>query len=347
MLFRSTKDESVACIQDGDALTFTPTVYGPVPVQAILTDAAGNTLTTDAVTLTVTPPLVPPTISAFSSSQSSISPGQSTTLSWTVANATSVTLTPSCAISGNSCTVSPATTTTYTLTATGPGGNAMATATVTVIVPQITSVVNGGTFAPGITPNMWVTIFGNNLGDPNPQILSCPYPWPQQCGRAQVQIQFAGQKVNALLRYVSPTQINFWVPDIVPVGSNSLVVTSLTQNADGTMSSSLPVPVDIVTFAPAILAITGQAAAGNVITLWAMGLGPVQPGPYGLMWTTNTVVTINGIGCEIQFSGLAPGYIGLYQVNVFVPTSMSGGDQLVILIQDGIASPAIRVKVTP
>jgi uncharacterized protein (TIGR03437 family) len=194
---------------------------------------------------------------------------------------------------------------------------------------------------------MWATIYGTNLGQNNPQTLACSYPYPQQCFGAHVQIQFAGQTINALLFYVSPTQINFWVPDTVPIGSNALVVTAKTQNTDGSMSSSTPVSVDIVTFAPAILAITGQAAAGNVITLWAMGLGPVQPGPYGLMWTTNTVVTINGIGCEIQFSGLAPGYIGLYQVNVFVPTSMSGGDQLVILIQDGIASPAIRVKVTP
>ena len=38
------------------------------------------------------------------------------------------------------------------------------------------------------------------------------------------------------------------------------------------------------------------------------------------MWTTTTpVITINGIQAQILFSGLAPGFIGLYQVNLIVP----------------------------
>jgi uncharacterized protein (TIGR03437 family) len=257
-----------------------------------------------------------------------------------------VTLTPSCAISGNSCLVSPATTTTYALTATGPGGIATATVTVTVIRPQITSVVNGGTFAPRITPNMWATIFGTNLVS---EVVNCSTPpYPQQCGNALVEIRYAGQTSDALIYYASPTQINFYVPADVPAGSGALVVTAQTQNTEGSLSSSTPVPVDIVTFAPVILAITGQATVGNVITLWAMGLGPVQLGAYGLMWTTtNTVVTINGISVVVEFSGFAPGLTGVYQVNVLVPSGIPAGEQSLILTQDGVASLAATVKVMP
>jgi uncharacterized protein (TIGR03437 family) len=204
------------------------------------------------------------------------------------------------------------------LTATGSGGIATATVTVTVIRPQITSVVNGGTFAPGITPNMWATIFGTSLSS---QTVVCPYPYQQECGGARVQMNYAGQIVFAQLYYVSPTQINFYVPTDAPVGNGSLVVYSQIINTDGSVNTSSPATVDIVTFAPVILAVTGQATAGSVITLWAMGLGPVQLGAYGLMWTTNTSVTINGTAGDVQFSGLAPGFIGLYRACVACPPS--------------------------
>ena len=347
---------------DGNSVTFTfgPLGTGRFSVQLTDPNNPSQTVMTDPVTITIVPaPL--PTISA-KATPSSIQSGQTTTLSWVGVNAGSVTESPigdgdlvanpnichgTYVGNSNSCTVSPQTTTTYTIMALNGTGNASTTVTVTVVppAPAITSVVNGGTFVPGITPNMWATIYGTNLGQNNPQTLACSYPYPQQCFGAHVQIQFAGQTINALLFYVSPTQINFWVPDTVPIGSNALVVTAKTQNTDGSMSSSTPVSVDIVTFAPAILAVTGTATAGNVITLWAMGLGPVEAGLFNLMWTTtNPVVTINGINCNVQYSGLAPGFIGLYQVNVVVPSGLSGGDQPVILIQSGVASPAFKIK---
>jgi uncharacterized protein (TIGR03437 family) len=320
-------------------------------VQVILTDSAGTQLTTGAANIAVALP-PPPIINSFTANPSNLQSGQSALLKWVVTGETicvSVSASLSC-IAGNSFSVSPVQTTTYTLTAWGLGGTVTATATVTVTVtgPQITSVVNGGTFAPGITPNMWATIYGTNLGQDNPETLACPYPYPQQCRGAQVQIQYSGQTVNALLYYVSPVQINFYVPTDVPVGSGVFVVTAQTKNSNGSLSSSAPVPVDIATFAPVILAVTGQATAGSVITLWAMGLGPVQLGAYGLMWTTtNTVVTINGISVVVEFSGLAPALTGVYQVNVLVPSGIPAGQQSLILTQDGIASLAATVKVTP
>lgn len=63
--------------------------------------------------------------------------GQSSTLTWSSTNATSLTLSPGIgAVSAEGTqSVSPQDSTTYTLTATGPGGSADATAHVTVIVP--------------------------------------------------------------------------------------------------------------------------------------------------------------------------------------------------------------------
>ncbi|MGA9668718.1 MAG: immunoglobulin domain-containing protein, partial [Terracidiphilus sp.] len=76
-----------------------------------------------------------PTISSFSSSPSQIVVGSSTTLSWNVANATSIAITPgtfSTTTLTGSTTVSPTSTTVYTLTATNANGSKTATTSVSV-----------------------------------------------------------------------------------------------------------------------------------------------------------------------------------------------------------------------
>jgi len=77
----------------------------------------------------------PASISSFSASKSSIEVGETVVLTWTTANAASVTISPgvgTVAATGST-TVTPAATTTYTLTASGKSGSSVSsTATVTV-----------------------------------------------------------------------------------------------------------------------------------------------------------------------------------------------------------------------
>ncbi|HJU82746.1 MAG TPA: hypothetical protein VJ600_00905 [Holophagaceae bacterium] len=84
---------------------------------------------------TSTPPR--PAIASFLATPSVIAPGQSSTLAWTVQNATTVTLDGS-AITATSKAVTPSATTTYLLTATGSGGSVSASVTVSVgtLVPK-------------------------------------------------------------------------------------------------------------------------------------------------------------------------------------------------------------------
>ena len=107
------------------------------------TNAAGSV--TSTATVTVTAAQSKPSISSFTAGPASISPGGSSTLSWTVTGAASIAITPgsftSTSASGST-NVSPAATTTYTLTATNSAGSVTATAVVTV-----TSSGGGGALA--------------------------------------------------------------------------------------------------------------------------------------------------------------------------------------------------------
>ncbi len=90
----------------------------------------------------VTPPPPPPPpppakpTASLTASPASIERGQSSTLTWSTENATTVTIEGIGTVDANgSRDVSPADSTTYTLTAKGPGGEASANARVTVTVP--------------------------------------------------------------------------------------------------------------------------------------------------------------------------------------------------------------------
>jgi uncharacterized repeat protein (TIGR02543 family) len=92
-----------------------------------------------------TPPSVP-IINSFSAAPSTITVGESSTLSWSVTDATTVTIdhgVGTVALSGST-TVSPITTTTYTLTATNTAGSVTATTTVTVTVGSAFTVTYDG-----------------------------------------------------------------------------------------------------------------------------------------------------------------------------------------------------------
>jgi Ig-like domain-containing protein len=97
----------------------------------VVSNSAGS-VASNSATLTVNN-ILAPTVT-FSANPATLAQGQSSTLSWSTTNATSVSIDNGigAVAIGGSFTVSPTATTTYTLTATGPGETTTAAVTVTV-----------------------------------------------------------------------------------------------------------------------------------------------------------------------------------------------------------------------
>ena len=92
------------------------------------------------------------------------------------------------------------------------------------------------------------------------------------------------------------------------------------------------------------------AGAGDYIEIFVTGLGMATPGgdPNGKVLPTGSVapangsvlyqtvqkptVTIGGVATPVLFSGIAPGYAGLYQINVQVPGGVTPGDDVPIAV---------------
>jgi uncharacterized protein (TIGR03437 family) len=169
----------------------------------------------------------------------------------------------------------------------------------------------------------------------------------------------------APLFFVSPGQMNFQVPLIV---SSAPVTVTLTVVQGAQVTS---VPVVIRPYSPSLFTTNAQgmgqasaviagtatlaapagttsdsrpAKAGDFLSIYCTGLGDVtnRPGvgnPAGSSPLSQTIatpsVTIGGVQAPVQFSGLAPGFVGLYQVNVQVPAGVTVGDNVPLTLTIG------------
>jgi len=214
----------------------------------------------------------------------------------------------------------------------------------------------------GVAPGSYIALFGVNFASA-PQGYSTPY-LPVAIAQTSVSFDSANGSAPGHLTYISPGQVNVQVPWEMQNQSTAQIKVSI-QDSSGALYS-LP----LVPYAPGIFASNGSAAAldasfhvisvsnpakqGQNISIYCNGLGPVtnQPasgdpaqGPPNLSNTTTTpTVMIGGQNAPVLFSGLAPGYAGLYQINVTVPNVGSGVKPVTVAI-GGVTSQPVNLAV--
>ena len=231
-------------------------------------------------------------------------------------------------------------------------------------VPTITSAVNGASFQPPIVPNSWATLKGSGLA-------TAPDTWANAIVNGQLPTTLDSVKVTiggqpAYINYISAGQINLLVPDIAP-GPQQVIVTNsagtssaFTANVTQYGPAFFPWPSNQVvatrqdfswavkngTFAGTT---TTAAKAGDTVILWGTGFGPTSPAaPVGVVtpsdqtYSTATLptVTVGGMSATVYGAALAPGFAGLYQIAIQVPTALENGDWPVVATIGGVQSAA-------
>ena len=181
--------------------------------------------------------------------------------------------------------------------------------------------------------------------------------------------------VQAPLLFVGPNQINFQVPP--GIGLGSAVPAQLTK-PDGT---TLLTTLNITATAPGIFSVlqNGQgqgavlnqdntpnglpifvgaspAARGSVIQIFATGggdttpsllPGEAAPASGNPLILTNAQPSVEvGNEAAVTFSGMAPGYVGLWQINAVVPQSVTPGNAVPLVINFGsVSSNTVTIAV--
>ncbi len=213
--------------------------------------------------------------------------------------------------------------------------------------------VNAATSAPftgHLAPGEYLTLYGSNLA---PSPASAPkLPLPTTLNKVEVMIN----GVAAPLNYVSPTQISVVVPFVI---TQSVAQIQVINN--GTPSNTVTQFVGsssagVFTYDPSggignadalditnhysVIGPSNPAQIGDTVAVYLSGLGAVtgstQAGsagpstsPYANTVNPSAVYLDDPAGnlnqASVYFSGLAPGYAGLYQVNFGVPTGVASG----------------------
>ncbi|MEO8128277.1 MAG: S8 family serine peptidase, partial [Bryobacteraceae bacterium] len=105
----------------------------------------------------------------------------------------------------------------------------------------------------------------------------------------------------------------------------------------------------------AVVTPSNPMRTGQIVQFFVNGLGPVaagtqpasgeaSPGTQPLALTQTTpVLTIGGRAATVQFSGLAPGLVGVYQVNALVPRDIGSGFQPVAISIGGVTSSSSTI----
>jgi uncharacterized protein (TIGR03437 family) len=96
---------------------------------------------------------------------------------------------------------------------------------------------------------------------------------------------------------------------------------------------------------------TNPATGGEVLTMYATGLGLTNPAVASGLPSTGAAstvlpvrVTLGGADVSVQYAGLAPGQVALNQVNIAVPPGLSGDVPLVVIV-GGRASNVVTINV--
>jgi uncharacterized protein (TIGR03437 family) len=228
------------------------------------------------------------------------------------------------------------------------------------------SIANSAASVTGLyAPNTFVTIYGENLAYTTRALAVSDIVGgllPTVLGTTGVRVLI--NNIPANIYYVSPTQVNLLIPTSLVPGPVmlQLVVDSLAGPAIPIMLQSAA-PSLFQLDAMTVLAVhldgstitsASPAQPGEVVVLFASGLGPTNPAAIpnqipqqaaSVTPMSSFTMQINGAAVnpqQILYAGVVPTFAGLFQINVQLPNDTPSNPQIQIGYS-GIMSPAGRV----
>lgn len=204
-----------------------------------------------------------------------------------------------------------------------------------------------------IAPGSIVSIFGAALSSRTASFTSAPLPTTL----GDTTVTFNG--LPSPLYFASPQQVNAQVPFELTGASaiaevNSAAGTSVTKFAISPAAPGIftlnnlgtgdAAAIDAVSYA--LVTSKQPIAAGGYLAIFCTGLGAVSPAPVtggvpgnpAPQTTVKPDIRIDGASAPLLWAGLAPGFVGVYQVNVQVPLTLTPGSHQIQVVINAAAS---------
>jgi uncharacterized protein (TIGR03437 family) len=214
--------------------------------------------------------------------------------------------------------------------------------------PTALALVNAASYDSTVAPGSLAALFSANMTAQAPQAASS-VPLPTTLAGITVKVN----GITAPLLFASAGQVNLQVPSGVAAGTATVEVfnggaspvsagtATVTEAAPGiftfagteqaaALNSDYTINADFDVFAG-----SRPEASGNFVIIYATGVGNTNPlvadgqpapsSPLAVATGTTTVAVDGGQGAvaaQVLYSGLAPGFVGLWQINLLLPASL-------------------------
>ena len=232
-----------------------------------------------------------------------------------------------------------------------------------VAPPKITSVVNAADGKLPVAPGGLISVYGQQMAPVN--IATNEIPLPTALGESCLTVN--GVAVPVL--FVSSQQINGQLPFNVDGNAQMTLRTpgGISDNFNFSILSAAPSvfhtgaagpETGLATITRAdngeFVTPTNPVHPGDSIVIWATGLGRTtpaidsgMPAPADplLSAVIQPIVQLGGVALDVQYAGLVPGAVGLYQINATVPRSAPLGLSIPLVIAQGGSSTSLDVRV--
>jgi uncharacterized protein (TIGR03437 family) len=233
-----------------------------------------------------------------------------------------------------------------------------------VAPPHITSVVNAGDFKADVAPGGLISVFGTQLSPIN--MASSEIPLPTALGNSCLSVN--GLPVPML--FVSSTQVNAQMPNQA-IGNVTLILHTpggtsdnynlvIQPNAPSVFLAGVGPQTDV----PTVVRYDDNELvtdshpihrkSNTALVIYLTGLGQTSPAvPSGqpapvtplAVSMVQPTVTLGGTNLPVLYSGLAPGLVGVDQINVSVPFTVPDGMSVPLVIAQGGVSTTIPERV--
>ena len=229
------------------------------------------------------------------------------------------------------------------------------------------SYASGGRSANGLAPGSLAALFGSNLATET--LIPDPILMPTQLGGTTVTVG----GIAARLLSIAPGQIDFQVPASLSGPAAVIVTTRLGSSAPYTITTDGNFGVFTRGFAgcgPAaalnpprdgVVSVNSPEASlspGDNFAIFGTGLFPIDPAPPDGIPAPSSplaeykgelsgaVFDIDGPAGPIDFAGLAPGWVGLNQLNLRLPEGVRDGCAVPVLVSAGTSGTSKPVTLS-
>lgn len=226
-------------------------------------------------------------------------------------------------------------------------------------MPVISSVVNAADQLPALAPGSLIVIRGSNLSPVN--IATQTMPYPTALGESCLTVN----GVPVPMIFVSSSQINAQLP-FQAVGNVSMILRTPGGVSDSYNLTILPAAPSIFRSADANAPLVVRAAnnevttmsnpvrGGDTLVIYNTGMGratvevpagqpaPADPLPTALVQPT---VQLGDVELPVLYAGMTPGEVGVYQINVYVPTWVKKALTQTLRVTQGGYTTSVTVRV--